>query len=267
MFATVNYKVDFHTLCRVLLSGSVALAFAACADSTNTSQARFVAHVQEVYAAAQERFTTEPTNNEAAWQFARAVFDRAEFAANDKARAALAEQGIDACRDVLTRDPKSAPAHYYLGMNLGQLARTKTLGALRIVDEMEVEFKAARALDEYFDHAGPDRNLGLLYHEAPSIASIGSKSKARQHLLRAAVLAPDYPENRLNLAEAAVKWREQKTVQRELGVLEELWPAAQAKLTGPSWEPSWADWNSRLERLRIRAKELVKPLTSPHAAD
>lgn len=266
MFATANSKVHFHTFCRVLL-GSVVLAFAASADPSNTDQARFVLHAQEVYAAAHKQFTTEPTNNVAAWEFARAVFDRAEYATNDTERAALAEQGIAACRGALARDPKSAPAHYYLGMNLGQLARTKTLGALRLVDEMEVEFKAARALDEYFDHAGPDRNLGLLYHEAPSIASIGSRSRARQHLLRAAVLASNYPENRLNLAEAAVKWRDAKTVQRELAALEELWPAAQAKFAGPNWEASWVDWNSRLERLRTKAKDLVKPLASPHAAD
>lgn len=56
----------------------------------------------------------------------------------------------------VARDPKSAAGHYYLGMNLGQLARTKLLGALKLVDEMEREFKAAVALDERFDHA--DRN-------------------------------------------------------------------------------------------------------------
>lgn len=267
MFATANSQIYVYRICRVLLFGSVTLASAAYADSTNTGKPRFVAHAREVFSAAQKRFEAEPTNAVAAWEFARAVFDRAEFATNDTERATLAVRGIGACREVLARDPKSAPAHYYLGMNLGQLARTKTLGALKLVDEMEREFKAARALDEYLDFAGPDRNLGLLYRDAPSIGSVGSKSRARQHLLRAAMLAPNYPENRLNLGEAAVQWRDTKTVQRELAALENLWAPAQTNFTGADWETSWADWNSRREELRFNAKKLAKPLTSPHAAN
>jgi len=267
MLATANSKVNFHIICRGLLLGGIALASGAVAEPVNTGKARLVAHAQAVYAAAQTRFAAEPTNAVAAWEFARAAFDRAEFATNDTERATLAEQGIAACRGALAGNPKSAPAHYYLGMNLGQLARTKSLGALKIVNEIEREFKAARVLDERFDFAGPHRNLGLLYRDAPSIGSVGSRSKARQHLLRAAVLSPDYPGNRLNLAESALRWRDTKTAQRELAALDELWPAAQAKLAGADWEASWLEWNSRRDELRIKAKELAKPLASPHGAD
>jgi hypothetical protein len=49
---------------------------------------------------------------------------------------------------------------------------------------MEAEFKLARELDESFDYAGPDRNLGRLYFMAPSIASVGSRAKARAHFAR-----------------------------------------------------------------------------------
>jgi hypothetical protein len=267
MFATANSKVYFHALRRLLGAGVVALACLARADSTNTGPVRWAALAQRDYAAAHERFTAEPTNAVAAWEFARAAFDRAEFATNDTERAALAEQGIAACRAALARDPNSAAAHYYLGMNLGQLARTRTVGALKIVNEMEAEFRTARALDERLDHAGPDRNLGLLYLEAPRIVSLGNKTKARQHLARAAALAPDYPENRLNLAEAAVKWREVKTAQRELAAMEKLWPSARTNFTGLKWEASWADWNSRLGKLKAQVRELGKPLLPPRAND
>ena len=101
----------------------------------------------------------------------------------------------------MARESNLAPAHYYLGMNLGQLARTRGLSALRLVNQMQREFTRARDLDEHFDWAGPDRNLGLLYRDAPAFASIGSRSKAREHLMRAVELAPRYPENRLNLVE------------------------------------------------------------------
>jgi hypothetical protein len=38
---------------------------------------------------------------------------------------------------------ESAPAHYYLGMNLGQLARTELRRRAQLVKEMEREFKTA----------------------------------------------------------------------------------------------------------------------------
>ena len=64
-------------------------------------------------------------------------------------------------------------------MNLGQLARTEYLGALTLVKQMEQEFKAAGGLDPQFDHAGPKRNLGLLYRDAPGWpVSIGNPSKS-----------------------------------------------------------------------------------------
>src|SRR5205085_8577123 len=128
-----------------------------------------------------------------------------EFATNSAQRAELADQGIAACRELLAREQNSGPGHYYLGMNLGQLARTKGIGALKIVTQMEREFKAARELDETLDQAGSDRNLGLLYRDAPALGSIGSRSRAKQHLERAVELTPDYPENRLDLIEAFLK--------------------------------------------------------------
>src|SRR5439155_14472761 len=134
-----------------------------------------------------------------------------------------------------------------LGMNLGQLARTKGLGALKIVDQMEREFKAARELDEHLDYAGPDRNLGLLYRDAPSVGSVGSRTKARKHLQRAAELAPEYPENGLNLIETCLRWSDRNGARRELKALEAAWPEARSKFSGPNWSVSWADWEQRLK--------------------
>jgi hypothetical protein len=220
----------------------------AVANTNSTSRVQLLAHAQEVFLSAQKAYETEPTNNVAAWQFARAAFNRGEFSTNDTERAALAMQGISACRLLIQRDPKSAPAHYYLGLNLGQLARTKLLGALPLVSEMETSFQKARQLDEDFDHAGPDRFVGQLYLQAPGW-SVGSQSKARKHLQRAAELAPNYPENRLNLAEAANRWRDKKLAQRELEALQALWPAAKTNFAGADWAAFWADWQPRYEKL------------------
>lgn len=240
-------------LLRVLLACAVTTVVAEPASNTvarTRAQAEFVE--------AQGRLLNEPTNAVAAWEFGRAAFDRAEFSTNDAERAAIAVQGIDACRKLIARDPKSAPGRYYLGMNLGQLARTKLLGALKLVEEMEREFKIAATLDERFDHAGPQRNLGLLYYEAPVLGSVGSRSRARKHLERAVELAPDFPENRLNLAAAYLKWREKLPLQRELEALQKLWPAAKTNLTGANWEVAWADWTRRERKLRAEAGALLQ---------
>jgi hypothetical protein len=128
---------------------------------------------------------------------------------------------------------------------------------------MEKEFSLARQLDERFDHAGPDRGLGLLYLDAPTLGSIGSRTKARQHLRRAVELAPDYPENRLNLVEAYVKWSERADAGRELRTLEDQLPAARAAFTGPAWASSWTDWDQRLKKVKKRAEDSSKTLESP----
>src|ERR1039457_6906966 len=108
-------------------------------------------------------------------------------------------------------------------MNLGQLARTRGLSALKLVNQMQRAFTRAHDLEEQLEWAGPDRNLGLLYRDAPAFASIGSRSKAREHLKRAVELAPRYPENRLNLVETYLNWGEPNSAQRELTVLETTW--------------------------------------------
>lgn len=221
------------------------------------------ASAQRSYLDAQARFRKNPRNPEAAWQFGRAVFDRAEFSASKAERAELADEGIAACRQAVEREPKSAAAHYYLGMNLGQLARTKSLGALKLVGEMRREFEAVRELDAHLDYAGADRNLGLLYRDAPAIASIGNRSEAQRHLTRAVELAPEYPENRFELIEAYLKWGERAAALRELKALEEVWPKARTKLTGPAWASSWLDWDDHLKRLRKKIEEPRKSLEAP----
>ncbi len=203
------------------------------------------AHAERLYRKAAAALEAAPSNTTAAWQFARACFDRAEFARDNTERAALAERGIAAARAALARDTNTAALPYYLGMNLGQLARTRTLGALPLVREMEDLFQRARRLDERFDAAGPDRNLGLLYLEAPGWpVSIGHRGKARQHLTRAVELAPEHPENWLNLLEARLRWGE-TNLTPELRRLAELLPRARQRLGGESWSAAWEDWNRR----------------------
>ena len=222
------------------------------------------ARTRRAYREAQAAFLKSPDSLETGWGLGRACFDWAEFAQDPRQRAEIAQEGIAACRGALVKKWSLAPAHFYLGLNLGQLARTKSLGALKLVREMEDEFKAALELDPKFDHAGPDRTLGLLYKDAPGWpTSIGGRTKARQHLLKAVELSPSFPENRLCLLEAYLEWGERKSAQAGLAASEAVLAAARSSLTGPAWEGAWSDWDRRWTVIKTKASLPPRALESP----
>jgi tetratricopeptide (TPR) repeat protein len=264
----LNYRLFWIHLVVLLLLGSPGFAsFTAAADADSTNEPLphidLAVRAKKIFLTARSRYHSETNNPEAAWQFSRACFDLGEFATTDSDREDVAKTGIAVAKRLIAQHPESAEAHYYLGMNLGQLARTKTLGALPLVDQMEVEFSAALKRNPKLDHAGPDRNLGMLYLEAPSFGSIGSRSKARQHLRRAVELAPDYPENRLILIEAYARWNDHTLAAREFKILADNWESAKKTYNGEEWAASWLDWNKRFQKLKAQFSEASKQLETP----
>jgi tetratricopeptide (TPR) repeat protein len=240
-------------------AGLSLLLFLAAADALLADDARdkiFAERAQAAYQNAQSRFQSNTNDATLAWQFGRTCFDWADWATNKIQRAAVAQEGMAACeQSLLLAD--SAAGHYYLALNMGQLAQAETLGALKLVREMSREFNTAAEMDSHFDYAGPDRGLGLLCRDAPGWpVSIGSRRKAHEYLENAVTLAPNDPENVLNLAESYLKWDDLVNAKNQLRVLDGLWPQAQKNFTGQAWEPSWDDWSKRRAELR---KELNKP--------
>lgn len=242
----------------LLLSTLLAAASFAPAGAADSSV--FAERAFRSYEKCRLRLQADATNTVAGWQFARACFEWAEFATNDTQRAGLAERGIAVTRDVIGREPNLGAAHYYLAMNLGQSARTKILGALSLVEEMETEYKLARILDPKLDFTGPARSLGLLYVDAPGWpVSIGSNGKARTLLREAVKGSPDFPENRFCLIETYQKWNERTNAAAEVKATAVLLPAARKKYSGEEWESSWADWE-------IRWRKITNAITGPGPA-
>jgi tetratricopeptide (TPR) repeat protein len=207
----------------------------------------------EAYRIARDLFASQPANPAAAWKFASACFDQCEFSRSDAERARVADEGIRASRQAISFNSALAPAHYYLAMDLAQMARTKRLGALNLLEDVEKEWKTTIRLDENFDYAGADRNLGLLYLDAPGWPlSIGSRANARQHLLRAVKLHPEYPENHLNLIEAYLKWNNRAECKPAAKEFAKILPEALKEFTGPAWESNWDDWNKRWNAIQTK---------------
>jgi tetratricopeptide (TPR) repeat protein len=212
------------------------------------------------------RLARAETNNvAAACDFARACFDWADFATNDTQRASIAEEGIAVSRRAIGRAPDSACARLYLGLNFGQLARTKLWGALGLLNDMEATWLKAIELDPKFNYAGAHRALGLLYLEAPGWPiSLGSHAKARQHLKKAVELSPDYPDNQLCWLEVLLKGDEMKAVIAQTNTVETVMTAARTKFTGEEWKRDWEDWDDHW--LKIKSRVAAARLRSAHVA-
>ncbi|HUC84418.1 MAG TPA: hypothetical protein VL970_04425 [Candidatus Acidoferrales bacterium] len=223
---------------------------AASAFSQPTTNGVFAARAEQAFVLAQTEWAAHPDEAVAVYALGRATYDFAEFATNAPQRAGIARTGIAACKHLLARDPSSAAAHYYLGMDYGELAAAEapSMAAYKLIREIEHEFRVAADLDERLDYAGPVRCLGLLYRDAPGWpVSIGNRRKARELLDRAAALAPDFPENQMNLVESHLLWRQPDEAQQAWQKLLSIWPAARTNLTGVAWEEDWGDWTYRRE--------------------
>lgn len=226
----------------------------------HVAQALTVEEAEADFQRAKTALKAKPDDVELNWRLAAACFHRAEFSQHNAERAKLAEEGISAAREAMRRNSNVVEAPYYLALNLGQLARTRTLSALGIVSEMERHFLTAIAIDPKFRHAAPVRSLGMLYQDAPGWpASVGSRSKARTQLQRAVDIDPDYPENWLTLMEAELKWGERKKVQAQLGDVDRLLAKAKPEWVAAEGEPSWKALLQRVEKVRSQAINAPPP--------
>lgn len=194
----------------------------------------------------------KPDDFEALWKSARAAFWVADYADTEKGRKSqFARACVEHARAAVKKDPKRVEGHYYLAACLGYVAETQTSGALEMVKEVAAEGQAAAAIDDKFEHAGAHRLLGMVYLRAPGWpTSIGDADEALTELQKAVELDPDFPVNRVYLAEALLKNDKAAEAGQQL--------EKALSLAKPA-EPEWA----RLEpRWRAEAAELQKKVAN-----
>ena len=222
-------------ICGILMHASVAAA-----------EPDFTAEARAAYEAAQTAYSTNTSSVAAAIDLTRTAFDYADLAPNDTIRENVANNGIATAKAAIAGNTNLVAAHYYLALNIGQLARTKMLGALKLLTEMERELNVVIFLDPKFDYAGGHRTIGVLYLEAPGWpTSVGDKKKARFHLEQALQIAPEFPDNHLCYLEALIKWKEWKLATEKLSDYRGIVPKAKERFTGPDWNYEWSDWTPR----------------------
>ncbi len=244
---------------QALLAALILLGAVVVASGQPGTNHLFAVRAQQTLNLALKNYLADTNATPAALQLARANFEMTDFATNDTQLADLARRGIEVCRQWLAREPKSGPGHYYLAIHLGELAQAQapSIAAYKLVHEVEREFKLAAELDVHFNYAGPARTLGELYFQAPGWPlSVGSKHKAREWLERAVALAPEYPENQLNLAEAQLKWHQLDALEQTMKNLNAIWPAARTNYVGETWERRWLDWNARRAAMLVELRKI-----------
>ena len=194
----------------------------------------------------------EPKSIEPLWRTSLVAFLLADTAGPErKRRAYFADLGERQARAAIALAPTRVEGHYYLAINMGYTAQSKSfirrLGALDLVPEIQKEGKIALMIDPRFDHAGPHRLLGALYLRAPGWpASIGDPEEALMHLMSAVEIDPSYPENHLYLAEALLANNRVADAAREVDKVLTLEPEAQTT------------WAQRLPRWQMEAEALKK---------
>lgn len=150
--------------------------------------------------------TTDP---EIQWRLIRAYYNYYDELAETnqrKQRRWAAEAGYELAKTALKQRPDHAQTVYFsavIGLCYLDFHRIK---AIFLIDDVLDTFKKARQLDPTIDDAGPDRNLGLLYHELPGWPiGPGDRKKALKHLKQAYKIAPQRAANRLPLAKALIE--------------------------------------------------------------
>lgn len=197
--------------------------------------------LENVLAVCERAFELDAKDFTCGWQGARAAFWLADAAGSDKNRRAwFSDKGDKMAQRAIAAQPDRVEGHYYRALDLGYLAKTKTLGALDLVDIIYKEAQKAVKLDPSYDHAGPLRLLGAVLLSAPGWpASVGDPEEAEEQLKKAVDQAPGYPLNHLyygeallanDKAEEAIKQLDQASAQVSQPEYEWMKPRLQAEV-------------------------------------
>ena len=166
--------------------------------------------------AVDKMLVANPLSYELLWRGARAcAWLTDEFTDKDR-RGSWAQKGVDYAKRAVAIDTHRVEGYYYLGINLGQSATTKTVGAYMMVPRVLKAGESALKIDEKFDHAGPGRLIGNVYAKAPPWpASVGDVEDGIKYLKRAVEVAPDYPQNHLHYGDALVSNNQYDEAQKQ----------------------------------------------------
>ncbi|MDT4965704.1 MAG: hypothetical protein QOJ64_441 [Acidobacteriota bacterium] len=145
-----------------------------------------------------------PSEYEAAWRVARALFFLGQESDSKSEAMAFHSSGAAAGRRAVSLDRSRVEGCFWLGVNLALLARLETpIKALPTALRARRFLKRAVCLNARYHGAGPLRVLARLQHKLPPLFG-GGTSRARANFQRAIKLVPGNTVTRLYLAELLI---------------------------------------------------------------
>ncbi len=159
---------------------------------------------EKIRASIDEYQKLEVQNPEVSWRLVRAYFNYYDEL-TDRSRRKEQQWAADSGYKLAEKALKAHPNHpevvyYYATIGLCYLDFHR-MQAIFLVNDLLKAFHEARELKPEVDDGGPDRSLGILYHELPGWpVGKGDDEKSLFHLKEAVRLAPKRGANRLTLA-------------------------------------------------------------------
>ncbi len=152
-----------------------------------------------------------------------------------------AERGVQYANSCLEMIPEKAGCYYWRAVNTGLFYKVRIIGYQSGIKQMIEDANQVIALDPRYDQAGAYRMLGQIYTQLPQTGAHAESvtrdlALAEKYLRKAVRLAPDYPENRLSLAETL--FSEEKVAQaiEELAAARELAPHWKSDISYDEWQ-------------------------------
>jgi hypothetical protein len=193
---------------------------------------------------------------EVQWRLVRAYFnyyDELTDRKQEREQQWATDRGYALAVSAYAAHPQKAEVVYYyatIGLCYLDFHRMK---ALFVINDLLRAFEVAQKLDPLIDDAGPDRSLGILYHELPGWpVGRGDKKKALQHLEAAVKLAPTRAANRVTLAKLMAEFDRYDEGWKHI----EFVRAGNFKVSSPHWHDIYM---RRVEEVAAEYPQYKKP--------
>lgn len=183
------------------------------------------------------------------WEEAKQIAIDAEKTPSKQKSAELSEKGITLSKECIMKHPENAACYYYKAVNTGLYYKAHIVGYQNGLKEMVADLNHSIKLDETYDYAGAYRMLGQIYVSTPERRDTTSGKiyrdydKAEMYFTKAVKIAPDYPENHIELTELLLKKDNVKTAEESLNTIDKLVPYWTA-------QREYSSWMTRTDQLR-----------------
>ncbi len=196
------------------------------------------------------RLAARPSDGDAAWKLARALYWTGTNATEDRdARRAVLQDGVAVARRAIAIAPARPEGHFWLAANMGQIAEGfGRREALRYRDDIRKALDAVIAADPGFLHGAAQRALGRWYATVPGMFG-GDKKRGEEHLRRSLEYKADSVISLVLLAELLI----------DTGRRDQARPLLEAATTAPA-DPEWTPEDARW---RERARTLLRARSTP----